>query len=94
MESVLRTLPCRLGLVEPDEGSEPDMDMMEATVEVMREDREEGSGELRVGSGEWRGEDSRLVTLLLRLPDSEECFCRTEIIASRSASWAAWLFTL
>ncbi len=83
----LPTAPARRG---------SDCDMSDATVEVMRED----SGELRVGRGEVSGEPptpdppppappSRLLTLLLGLPLREECFCRTAIMASRSASCAA-----
>ena len=70
----------------PDEGSDWDRDMIDATVDVMRDDKEDGIGELRVGSGECNGEERRLATLLVRLPPSEECFCKTAIIASRSAS--------
>ena len=70
----------------PEDGSDWDSDMMDATVDVMREDREDGMGELRVGKGECNGEERRLATLLVRLPPSEECFWRTAIITSRSAS--------
>ena len=79
---MLSTLLCLLGLVVPEDGSDCESDIIDATVDVISDDREDGIGELRVG----RGEERRLVTLLVRLPPREECFCRTAIIASRSAS--------
>ena len=39
----------------PDEGSDWDSDMIDATVDVMRDDKEDGIGELRVGSGSVMG---------------------------------------
>ena len=83
---MLSRLLCLLGLVVPEDGSDCESDIIDATVDVISDDREDGIGELRVGRGECRGEERRLVTLLVRLPPREECFCRTAIIASRSAS--------